>query len=116
MGIDEVEHGVVSGFPMQEGNAADTQAWIPALEQHEALFEQPPWLATADRGFFSAENEREAKARGVEKVALRAGRRMYVAGPKTELVSGVSISSYPPPWVVLCEPGCSWLAQILAEA
>jgi len=59
---------------MQEGNAADTQAWIPALEQHEALFEQPPWLATADRGFFSAENEREAKARGVEKVARSGGR------------------------------------------
>ena len=68
--IDEVEHGVVSGFQVQEGNAADTQAWIPALEQHEAVFEQAPRLATGDRGFFSAENEREAKARGVEKVAL----------------------------------------------
>jgi IS5 family transposase len=68
--IDEVEHGIVSGYQVQEGNAADTQAWIPALKQHEALFGQAPWLATADRGFFSAENEREAKARGVEKVVL----------------------------------------------
>ena len=55
---------------MQEGNAADTHAWMPALEQHQALFGRAPRLATADRGFFSAENEREAKARGVEKVAL----------------------------------------------
>ena len=68
--IDEVEHGIVSGYQVQEGNAADTQAWIPALAQHAALFGQAPGLATADRGFFSAANEREAKARGVEKVAL----------------------------------------------
>ena len=68
--IDEVEHGIVSGYKVQEGNPADTNAWIPALTQHEALFGQAPWLATADRGFFSAENEREAHARGVERVAL----------------------------------------------
>ena len=68
--IDEVENGIVSGYQVQEGNAADTQAWIPALAQHAALFGQAPGLATADRGFFSAANEREAKARGVEKVAL----------------------------------------------
>ena len=74
--IDEVEHGVVSGFQVQEGNAADTQAWIPALEQHEALFGQVPWLATGDRGFFSAANEREAKAQGVKKVALPARGRL----------------------------------------
>jgi len=68
--IDEVENGIGSGYQVQEGNAADTQAWIPALAQHAALFGQAPGLATADRGFFSAANEREAKARGVEKVAL----------------------------------------------
>ena len=68
--IDEVEHGIVSGYKVQEGNAADTQAWLPALKQHEASFGHAPWLATADRGFFSAENEREAKACGVEKVVL----------------------------------------------
>jgi IS5 family transposase len=68
--IDEVEHGIVSGYQVQEGNPADTNAWVPALEQHVAVFGQAPRLGTADRGFFSAENEREAKARGVEKVAL----------------------------------------------
>jgi transposase, IS5 family len=74
--IDEVENGIVSGYQVQEGNPADTQAWIPALEQHQALFGQAPELATADRGYFSAENEREAKARGVEKVALPARGRL----------------------------------------
>jgi transposase, IS5 family len=74
--IDEVENGIVSGYQVQEGNAADTQAWIPALEQHQALFGQAPRLATADRGYFSAENESEAQALGVEKVALPARGRL----------------------------------------
>ncbi len=74
--IDEVEHGIVSGYQVQEGNPADTNAWIPALKQHQALFGQAPRLATADRGYFSAENEREAQARGVEKVALPARGRL----------------------------------------
>jgi IS5 family transposase len=68
--IDEVENGIVSGYQVQEGNPADTNAWTPALQQHQALFGQVPRLATADRGYFSAENEREAQALGVEKVAL----------------------------------------------
>jgi IS5 family transposase len=74
--IDEVENGIVSGYQVEEGNAADSNAWIPALEQHQALFGQAPRLATADRGFFSAENEGEAEARGVEKVALPARGRL----------------------------------------
>jgi transposase, IS5 family len=74
--IDEVENGIVSGYEVQEGNPADTQAWTPALQQHQALFGQAPRLATADRGYFSAANEREAQARGVEKVALPARGRL----------------------------------------
>jgi IS5 family transposase len=74
--IDEVENGIVSGYEVQEGNPADTHAWIPALQQPQALFGQAPRLATADRGYFSAENERQAQARGVEKVALPARGRL----------------------------------------
>ncbi len=74
--IDEAENGIVSGYQVQEGNPADTKAWIPALTQHQAAFGQAPRLATADRGYFSAENEREAQARGVEKVALPARGRL----------------------------------------
>jgi transposase, IS5 family len=60
----------VSGYQVQEGNPADTNAWMPALTQHQALFGQVPRLATADRGYFSADNECQALALGVEKVAL----------------------------------------------
>jgi len=74
--IDEVENGIVGGYQVLEGNPADTNSWIPALEQHQALFGKAPRLGTADRGFFSAENEREAQARGVEQGALPARGRL----------------------------------------
>jgi IS5 family transposase len=70
--VDEVEHGVVSGYQVLEGNQADTDSFLPALDHHQACFGHAPDLATADRGFFSAANEREAEARGVTKVALPA--------------------------------------------
>jgi IS5 family transposase len=70
--LDEVEHGVVSGYQVLEGNAADTNSFLPALDHHVECFGHAPDLATADRGFFSAANEREAEARGVAKVALPA--------------------------------------------
>lgn len=74
--IDEVENGIVSGYGVLEGNAADTNSWLPAIEHHQASFGEAPEMATADRGFFSAKNEREAKALGVKKVALPATGRL----------------------------------------
>jgi IS5 family transposase len=74
--LDEVEHGVVSGYHVLAGNQADTDSFLPALDHHHACFGHAPHLATADRGFFSAQNEREAEARGVAKVALPARGRL----------------------------------------
>jgi IS5 family transposase len=68
--LDEVENGIVSGYEVVEGNQADTKSWLPALEQHQECFGQAPEMATADRGFFSAKNERAAEALGVKHVAL----------------------------------------------
>jgi IS5 family transposase len=74
--IDEVENGIVSGYQVLEGNPDDTRSWLPALEQHQACFGHAPRMATADRGFFSAQNEREAATLGVAKVALPARGRL----------------------------------------
>jgi IS5 family transposase len=76
MRVDEVENGIVSGYEVLEGNPADMNSWMPAIEQHKALFGDAPEMATADRGFFSAKNEREAEVAGVEKVALPARGRL----------------------------------------
>jgi IS5 family transposase len=74
--VDEVENGIVSGYQVLEGNAADTGSFLPALEHHQSVFGQVPKMATADRGFFSAQNEREAKEVGVRKVAIPARGRL----------------------------------------
>jgi transposase, IS5 family len=74
--IDEVENGIVSGYQVLVGNPDDSTSWMPALEQHQASFGQAPEMASGDRGFFSAKNEREAQALGVKKVALPARGRL----------------------------------------
>ncbi len=74
--LDEVEQGIVSGYHVLEGNAADTTSCVPALDHHHACLGPAPPMATADRGFFSAQHEREAEARGVAKVALPARGRL----------------------------------------
>ena len=74
--IDEVENGIVSGYEVLEGNPDDSRSWLPALKQHQTCFGHAPQVATADRGFFSAQNEREAESWGVVKVALPARGRL----------------------------------------
>jgi IS5 family transposase len=74
--IDEVENGIVSGYQVLAGNPDDSTSWMPALEQHQASFGKAPEMASGDRGFFSAHNEREAQALGVKKVALPARGRL----------------------------------------
>src|SRR5207244_9915806 len=74
--IDEVENGIVSQYAILPGNHSDANSWGPALDSHEKHFGRAPRLATADRGFFSARNEQDAKARGVAKVALPARGRL----------------------------------------
>ena len=74
--IDEVENGIVSGYEVLAGNPADTNSFVPALQQHQACFGCAPEMAAGDRGFFSAQNEREAQELGVAKVALPARGRL----------------------------------------
>ena len=68
--VDEVENGIISGYEVAVGNRADQQQWVPALEHHLGLFGGPPRLAAADRGYWSASNERFAAEIGVEQVVL----------------------------------------------
>src|SRR6266567_4748194 len=82
--IDEVENGIVSGYQVLAGNPDDTTAWMPALQQHQAGFGRAPEMATGDRGFFSAQNEREAQALGVKKVALPGRGRLSVQRAKQQ--------------------------------
>jgi IS5 family transposase len=81
--IQETEHQIIAGYDIHDGRPADGTLWVPALDRHQKIFGRVPYLATADRGFASAANEREAAARGVRRVVLpypgrkTAARRTY---------------------------------------
>lgn len=74
--LDEVENGIISGYWIAEGNPADQQQWMPALENHRTVFGRVPKLATADRGFWSAENEKQALDWEIPQVVLPATGRL----------------------------------------
>jgi IS5 family transposase len=74
--LDEVESGIVSQYAVLDGNPADTSALLPAVQQTVALFQRPPRMATADRGYFSAHNEKQAEGMGVGQVAIPARGRL----------------------------------------
>ena len=84
MRIDEVENGIVSGYEVLKGNAADMNSWLPAIRHHQASFGRVPEMATADRGFFTVKNEQEAEDLGVEKVALPARGRLSKSRAKRQ--------------------------------
>jgi IS5 family transposase len=70
--IQEAEHQIITAFDVHDYRPADSTLWVPALDRHRAIFDRPPDLATGDRGFSSAQNERAALERGVRRVVLPA--------------------------------------------
>ncbi len=68
--LEETEGGIISGYRVLEGNPADQDQLLPALEHHEQRFGKPPRLVAADRGVYSPENERECQERGINRVCL----------------------------------------------
>jgi len=82
--LDEVEAGIVSQYEVLEGNPADTSALLPAVRQSAALFGRAPRMVTADRGYFSARNEKQAEELGVDQVAVPARGRLSTARAKRQ--------------------------------
>ena len=82
--LDEVEAGIIGQYEVLEGNPPDTGALLPAVRQSAALFERPPRLVTADRGYFSARNEKQAEDLGVEHVAVPARGRLSASRAKRQ--------------------------------
>lgn len=68
--MDEVENGIVSRYHIAANNMADQQQWKPALQSHLEIFNHPPRLAAADRGFWSGANEALAEQLGVKRAIL----------------------------------------------
>jgi IS5 family transposase len=68
--IQEAEHQIITDYEVFTQRPADQELLIPAIEKHQEIFGRVPQLVASDAGFFSLENERQAKELGVEKVAV----------------------------------------------
>ncbi len=68
--LNEVDGGIVTHFRILDGNPNDETQWEPSLNAHVESFGQPPEQASADRGLYSAPNEKFAKDLGVQQVVL----------------------------------------------
>ena len=68
--IQEAEHQVVTDYAVYAERPTAQSLLLPAVAQHKAVFDRAPELLAADAGFFSAENEAQATAAGVQKVAI----------------------------------------------
>jgi IS5 family transposase len=69
---------LVLDLVIETGNPADSERFLPMLERHTASYGHAPRQAAADGGYASADNLKEAKARGVGDMAFhkKAGLRI----------------------------------------
>jgi IS5 family transposase len=68
--FDEVEGGLVTRYAVLVGNPADAPELPHSLAHHQTCFDQVPTLLTADRAFFTFDNERLAHDLRIRSVAL----------------------------------------------
>lgn len=68
--LNEVDGGIVTHYRILDGNPNDETQWEPSLTAHVERFGKPPEQASADRGLYSAPNEKFAKDLGVQHVVL----------------------------------------------
>lgn len=68
--LQEAENQIVIDYEVYDQRPSDTALLIPAIETHEAALGRTPRLVAADAGFYSANNETAAKAKGVKRVCI----------------------------------------------
>lgn len=68
--LNEVDGGIVTHYRILDGNPNDETRWEPSLTAHVERFGKPPEQASADRGLYSAANEKFAKDLGIQHVVL----------------------------------------------
>ena len=68
--IQEAENQIVIDFEVYEQRPSDSDLLIPSIQAHEEKLGCTPHLVAADAGFYSANNEKEAKQKGVKRVCV----------------------------------------------
>ena len=68
--LDEVDGGLVTRYVVLVGNPPEAPELANSLAHHQASFEHPPGVFTADRAFSTLENEQLARDLHIRSVAL----------------------------------------------
>jgi len=68
--LQEAENQIVTAFEVYDRRPSDCDLLIGAIDIHQARLGRVPRLVAADAAFYSANNERAAKAKGVKRVCI----------------------------------------------
>jgi IS5 family transposase len=68
--IQEADGKIITDFTVLSSNSGDRDLLIPSVEKHKEIFNRPPRLVAADRGFYSEELEEKLKSLGVIKIGI----------------------------------------------
>jgi len=68
--IQEAEHQIITDYEVFEKRPVDADLLLPSIEVHQQLLGRVPQLVAADAAFFSADNQNQAQAKGIEKLAV----------------------------------------------
>jgi transposase, IS5 family len=68
--LQEAENQIVTAYEVYDRRLADSDLLIGAIDTHQARLGCTPRLVAADAAFYSAENEKAAKAKGVKRVCI----------------------------------------------
>jgi IS5 family transposase len=68
--LQEAENQIIVEYEVFARRPSDMDLLIPAIDAHQAKLGRVPRLVAADAGFYSAQNEAAAKAKGVKRVCI----------------------------------------------
>src|SRR5208337_946075 len=68
--LQEAENQIVTAYEVYDRRPSDCDLLIGAIDIHQARLGRVPRLVAADAAFYSANNERAAKAKGVKRVCI----------------------------------------------
>jgi transposase-like protein DUF772 len=69
--LQEAENQIVTAYEVFDRRPADSDLLLDAIDTHQARLRRIPHLLAADAAFYSANNERTAKAKGVKRRQAR---------------------------------------------
>jgi IS5 family transposase len=68
--LASAKSGIITQYDIFRGNPCDVTMLPEILEKHQQQYQKPPWHLSADRRFFSADNEKKAYLAGVKRVSI----------------------------------------------